>query len=131
MIEIIVIELFQKLILHTLAWLFLTKLTNQHTHQPYLSPKTSHSLKGSTFGAFMQLHKVLILLCICTLAQKFTFLRLGPKTLKDKLFCSFNEVFALLKVWVLVVFTWSCDFCVLYKVTPKVFVIAIWPKSWG
>ena len=99
MIEIIVIELFQNLsYIHLHAF----DKTHKSTHTPTLSlPKTSHSLKGSTFGAFMQLHKVLILLCFCILAQKFTFLRLGPKTLKDKLFCSFNEVFALIKFWVL------------------------------
>ena len=107
------------------------KLTNQHTHHSISSSKTGPPSSGSTFGAFMQLHKVLILLCICTLAQKFTFLRLGPKTLKDKLFCSFNEVFALLKFWVLVVITWSSGLLCFYKVTPKVYVFALWPKSWG
>ena len=80
---------------------FMSKLTNQHTHHSISSSKTGHPLVGVLLGPFMQLHKVLILLCICTLAQKFTFLRLGPKTLKDKLFCSFNEVFALIKFWVL------------------------------
>ena len=99
MIEIIVFELFQK---HILSYIHLHVFDKTHksTHTPTLSlPKTGHSLKGSTFGAFMQLHKVLILLCICTLAQKFTFLRLGPKTLKDKLFCSFNEVFAFVEIF--------------------------------
>ena len=54
---------------------FMSKLTNQHTHHSISSSKTGHPLVGVLLGSFMQLHKVLILLCICTLAQKFTFLR--------------------------------------------------------
>ena len=80
-----------------------------HSHTPhacfmsnYKSTHTSHHVHsqgrplpqvGVLLGLLCNYIKFLILLCICTLAQKFTFLRLGPKTLKDKLFCSFNEVF--------------------------------------
>ena len=63
------------------------------THQP------ATLLKYGTFGAFIQLHKVLILLCICTLTRKFTFLRKGPKSLKDKMFCSFNEDFEFVEIF--------------------------------
>ena len=70
---------------------------NPSLHALSQGPATPSS--GSTFGAFMQLHKVLILLCICTLTRKFTFLRKGPKSLKDKLFCSFNEVFAFVEIF--------------------------------
>ena len=88
---------------HTPLACFMSNYKSTHTSLPSLQNRPPY--KWGAFGAFMQLHKVLILLCICTLAQKFTFLRLGPKTLKDKLFCSFNEVFALFKFWVLVVIT--------------------------
>ena len=84
---------------HTPLTFFMSTFNSTHTHHLLFLPKTGHSLNGSTFGAFMQLHKVLILLCICTLAQKFTFLRLGPKALKDKLFCSFNEVFVFVEIF--------------------------------
>ena len=80
--------------------LSITLLKNSKSFDTSLTTTLAgHSLKGSTFGAFMQLHKVLILLCICTLTQKFTFLRKGPKSLKDKLFCSFNEVFVFIEIF--------------------------------
>ena len=44
-----------------------------HTNTTHHYSLAGHSFKGSTFGTFMQLHKVLILLCICILTRKSHF----------------------------------------------------------
>ena len=102
--------------------------TQINSHTPSLHSMAGHPYNGGIIGTFMQLHKVLILLCICTLTQKFTFLCKSPKSLKDKLFCSFNEVFVFVEIfWVLIVITWSSGLLCFYKVTSKVCILQYRP----
>ena len=61
-----------KLILHTLAWLFLTKLTNQHTLPPYLPLKPATPSKGVLLG----------LLCNYIKFWYFCVFALWPKSLR-------------------------------------------------
>ena len=54
------------------------KFSLKHPHKNFeiffkILVKTGQPLSGGFLGPFVQLHKVLILLCICILAQKFTF----------------------------------------------------------
>ena len=116
------------------------KLTNQHTHHPILFSWPATPSRGVLLGLLCNYIKFWYFCVFALLPQKFTFLRLGLKTLKDKLFWSFNEVFTLMKFGDLVVITWSSDFCVFTKwpqkfmflhYGPKVEVIAFWPKCCG
>ena len=61
--------------------------------------KTGHPTSGVLLGLLCNYIKFWYFCVFCSLTQKFTYLRKGPKSLKDKLFCSFNDVFQFVEIF--------------------------------